>query len=112
MRVWLSYGATPLERFYFPTYARFTLFADLPALPNPGLELRLLKSFPVVFRGDYLATSDVLPQSPGRVIVRDVRSGRKVLRAGFASISMVAEHWQGCSVGRSAASEFVPRCWL
>jgi Type IV secretion-system coupling protein DNA-binding domain len=72
MRVWLSYVATPLERFYLPTYARLMLFADLPAFPKPGSRGATLKSFPVVFRGDYLATSDLLPQLPGRVIVRDV----------------------------------------
>lgn len=72
VRVWLSYGATPLERFYLPTYARLALFADLPALPKLGVKGETLKHFPVVFQGDYLATSDMAPQPLGRVIVRDV----------------------------------------
>src|SRR6185437_2817137 len=72
VRVWLSYAATPLERFYLPTYARLTLFADLPALPKPASRGETLKPFSVVFRGDYLATSDLLPRAPGRIIVRDV----------------------------------------
>jgi hypothetical protein len=70
--VWLSYEATPLERFYFPTYARLTLLADLPSLPKPGPKGEKLKPFAVIFSGDHLATSDLLPGSPGRVIVRDV----------------------------------------
>jgi hypothetical protein len=72
VRVWLSHAATPLERFYFSTYARLTLFAGLPALPSPGARGETLKSFPVVFLGDYLATSDLFRQSPGRLVVRDV----------------------------------------
>jgi hypothetical protein len=52
VRVWLSYGATPLERFYLPTYAHLALFADLPPLPKLGVKGETLKPFPVVFRGD------------------------------------------------------------
>ena len=72
VRIWLSYGATPLERFYFPAYARLTLFADFPKLPKPKVNGETLKPFRVVFHDGYLATSDLFPQSPGRVIVRDV----------------------------------------
>jgi hypothetical protein len=72
VRLWLSYSATPLERFYFPTYVRLTLFADLPSLPTPGAKDETLKSFPLVFRGEYLATSDLFPRLQGRVVVREV----------------------------------------
>ena len=72
VRVWLSYGATPLERFYLPTYARLTLLADLPALPKPASKGETLKPFSVVFRRDCPATSDQFSQLSGQVIVRDV----------------------------------------
>jgi len=72
IRAWLSYAATPLERFYFPTYVRLTLFADLPALPKPGPTGETQKSFSVVFKGEYLATDSLLRQPSDRLVVRDV----------------------------------------
>jgi type IV secretory pathway TraG/TraD family ATPase VirD4 len=72
VRAWFSYSATPLERFYFPTYARLSLFADFPGLPKPGVKGETLKPFRVVFRGGYLATSELFPRLQGRAIVCDV----------------------------------------
>ena len=72
VRIWLLYGATPLERFYFPTYARLTLFSDLPGLPNPGHRTGDVRSFSVVFVGRYLATSHEFEQPMGPLAIRNV----------------------------------------
>jgi hypothetical protein len=72
VRAWLSYAATPLERFYFPTYARLTLFKGLPALPRPGHTGESPNSFSVVFEGEYLATDSLLRQPSDRLVIRNV----------------------------------------
>jgi hypothetical protein len=72
VRAWLSYAATPLERFYFPAYARLTLFKGLPVLPRPGHTGESPNSFSVVFEGEYLATDSLLRQPPGRLVIRNV----------------------------------------
>ena len=112
VRVWLLYSATPLERFYFPTYVRLTLFCDLPSLPKLGHRAQNVKAFSVVFVGRYLATSDRLRASPNRLAIRDV-----LLRPeGFARYLRI--HIYG---GRTLAgvlrwpllaSELLSCCWF
>jgi Type IV secretion-system coupling protein DNA-binding domain len=68
IRGWYLWSASPLERFYLPTYSRLTLFADL-SLPTLSHKL---PSFPVVFVGRTMATDASLGNSPGAVTIRDM----------------------------------------
>jgi hypothetical protein len=72
VRVWLGYGATPLERFYFSTYVRLTLFSDFPSFPKLGHGSADVRSFSVVFIGRYLATSDELQEPRGPLAIRNI----------------------------------------
>jgi type IV secretory pathway TraG/TraD family ATPase VirD4 len=72
VRLWVTHAVTPLQRFYFPTYVRLTLFADLPALPTRGLATRSEKPFPVVFAKNIVATDGVLEATPMHVSIRNL----------------------------------------
>jgi hypothetical protein len=61
-----------LERFYFPAYVRLTPFSDFPSLPQLGRRSEDVRSFPVIFVGRYLATSDELKQPRGPLAIRNV----------------------------------------
>jgi hypothetical protein len=66
IRLWVK-SAPPLQQFYFLTYVRTTLFADLPTLPSKH---GTGSSFDVVFVGSYLANEDLLKHPSGPVSVR------------------------------------------
>ena len=73
VRAWLVWIATPLERFYFPSFVRLTVFADLPNLPKLGRKRASDVSFPVVFVGQTPATEAAIGTTRTQISIRDLR---------------------------------------
>lgn len=72
IRAWLSWAATPLERFYFPTYVRLSLFPDLPSLPKLGHKAGSGKSFLVVLVGQNPLTDKTIAGPLAQMSIRDL----------------------------------------
>ncbi|HEX7362243.1 MAG TPA: type IV secretion system DNA-binding domain-containing protein [Bryobacteraceae bacterium] len=69
LKLWLHF-APPLERFYFPVYAKGALLGELPALPLPGRARHSGKRFAVVFLGRKVATGALVADRPGPLSIR------------------------------------------
>src|SRR4051812_19284597 len=65
---WLVWSASPLQRFYFPTYSRLSLFSGF-SWPMPGHKST---GFRVVFVGRSLATDASLGNAPAAVSIREI----------------------------------------
>lgn len=74
IRAWVVLKATPLQRFYFPTYIRLTVFPDLPSLPKLGHKRAAGRPFPVVFAGQTPATDSSLARGMGKISISAARA--------------------------------------
>ncbi|MFL6448099.1 MAG: type IV secretion system DNA-binding domain-containing protein [Bryobacteraceae bacterium] len=68
VRAWLVWSASPLERFYLPTYSRLSLFSrfSLPILGHKSTGFR------VVFVGRFLATDASLENGTAAISIREI----------------------------------------
>ena len=80
IRIWQLWLGTPLERFYFPSYLRLWLSAEMPHLPKWKRTGDDLSSFSVVFTGKSLTTTELVGSNPGPVSVRQLRLPPEVFR--------------------------------
>jgi type IV secretory pathway TraG/TraD family ATPase VirD4 len=69
----MSWAASPLERFYFPTYVRLTVLASLPTLPTPGQGAGSTKSIPVIFVGHVVATDTTIEVAHEHVFIHNLQ---------------------------------------
>src|SRR5947209_15086639 len=74
--LWKSKIANPLEQFYFWRYCWLTLTADGPTLPHAAK----LREYPVVFSGDFLASSAMIAVPPGPITIRKVKLTPEAMR--------------------------------
>src|SRR3954447_295873 len=74
--LWKSKVANPLEQFYFGRYCWLTLTADGPTLPHAAR----VKEYPVVFSGDFLASSAMIAVPPGPITIRKVKLTPEAMR--------------------------------
>ncbi|MFL6450940.1 MAG: type IV secretion system DNA-binding domain-containing protein [Bryobacteraceae bacterium] len=92
IRAWLVWSATPLQRFYFPTYSRLTLVGGF-ALPRPGHKGT---GFRVVFVGRSLATDASLGNAPAAVSIRWITANAESFRSWLQ-----ADIYRGKSLARA-----------